>query len=310
MTRWRIESRGPLEASLIIRMLAAHGIPGVERTEPTARRHTRLLPTSAGPLPVTVTVGEDGVDVEGAFDDADARTEIDQRIRQWFDLDAELSPVREVLTGDPLLAPLVAARPGLRILGYPLPFEAAVVTVLGQQVSVAAARTFAGRLAAGFGIPGPDGLTIFPTPAALAAVPADELQAVVGVTTFRAATVRAVALAFAAHRPESDPTQPRPEADPEQPRHVADPEQPRPEADPEQLTRAELLAIPGVGPWTADYLAVRSRGDRDAFTAGDLVLRRALGQVDARTALARAEGWRPYRAYALFHLWVAAAYLP
>ena len=70
-----------------------------------------------------------------------------------------------------------------------------------------------------------------------------------------------------------------------------------------------LLAIPGVGPWSVDYLAVRSSTDRDAFTAGDLVLRRALGQVDARSALARAEAWRPYRAYALFHLWVAAAYL-
>jgi 3-methyladenine DNA glycosylase/8-oxoguanine DNA glycosylase len=281
MTRWRIESCGPLEATLVIRMLAAHGIPGVERTEPTAHRHTRLLPTSAGPCPVTVTVDEQGVDVEGAVDDARTRSEIDGRVRQWFDLDAELTPVREKLAEDPLLASLVLARPGLRVLGYPLPFEAAVVTVLGQQVSVAAARTFAGRLAAGYGTPGPDGLTIFPSAAALAAAPAEELQTVVGVTRFRAATVRAVAQAFVAHRPES-----------------------------EQLGRAELLAIPGVGPWSADYLAVRSSGDRDGFTAGDLVLRRALGQVDARSALARAEAWRPYRAYALFHLWVAAAYLP
>jgi 3-methyladenine DNA glycosylase/8-oxoguanine DNA glycosylase len=277
VTRWRIEARGSLEPTLVIRMLAAHGIPGVERTEPTEHRHTRLLRTSAGPRPVTVTADEEGVDIEGPFQDAGTRGEIGRRVRQWFDLDAELAPVRAVLAGDPLLAPLVAARPGLRVLGYPEPFEAAIVTVLGQQVSVAAARTFAGRLAAGYGTPGPDGLTLFPSPATLAAIPVDDLQSVVGVTTSRAATIRAVALTFAAH--------------------------------PEQLSRAELLAIPGVGPWSADYLAVRSSTDRDSFTAGDLVLRRALGQVDARSALARAEAWRPYRAYALFHLWVAAAYL-
>jgi 3-methyladenine DNA glycosylase/8-oxoguanine DNA glycosylase len=282
MTRWRIDARGSLEAALITRMLVAHGIPGVERAEPTARRHTRLLPTSTGPRAVTVTVDEEGVVVEGAFDAVDVRTEIDRQVRHWFDLDADLAPVRAVLATDPILAPLITARPGLRVLGYPQPFEAAVVTVLGQQVSVAAARTFAGRLAARFGAAGPEGLTLFPAPGALAVVPAEELQAVVGVTHFRAATVRAVASAFVAHRPEDDLG---------------------------QLSRAELLAIPGVGPWSADYLAVRSSGDRDAFTAGDLVLRRAMGNLDARSALAHAERWRPYRAYALFHLWVAAAYL-
>ena len=202
----------------------------------------------------------------------------DRLIRRWFDLDSDLGPVNQRLSADPLLAPMVEARPRLRVLGHPIPFEAAIGTVLGQQVSVAAARTFAGRLVAAYGRSGPGGLMTFPRPEVLRDAEPEELRAAVGLTGSRSRSVQAVAAAFAERGTRSP------------------------------LGRSELLALPGIGPWTADYLAVTS-GDLDAFTPGDLVLRRALGGVAAPAASARAERWRPFRAYALSHLWVTGAYL-
>jgi AraC family transcriptional regulator of adaptative response / DNA-3-methyladenine glycosylase II len=276
MITWRIPVDGRFEADLVLRMLANHAVPGVEVADPAAGRHRRLINTAAGPTPVSLRLNQAGVEV--AVHDHDLRSEVDERVRRWFDLDADLEGVHQVLRTDPTLAPMIISRPGLRILEYPDPFEAAIVTVLGQQVSVAAARTFAGRLVTAYGAPGPSGLTCFPTAERLVAADFTELRSAVGVTNARARTVQAVAAAF---RGRSDAP----------------------------LDRSELLALPGVGPWTADYLAVRSTGDRDAFPAGDLVLRQAMGGIDARAAAARSEAWRPFRAYALFHLWVSAAYL-
>jgi AraC family transcriptional regulator of adaptative response / DNA-3-methyladenine glycosylase II len=276
VTSWRSEAIGPLEPDLLLRMLTNHAIPGVEVADPDAGHHRRLINTTSGSIPVSLCLDHQGVVVE--IDDHELQPEVDARVRRWFDLDADLGAVHAVLSADPTLAPLIISRPGLRILEYPDPFEAAIATVLGQQVSVAAARTFAGRLVAAYGTAQPSGLVAFPTPQQILETDHESLRAAIGITNARARTVRVVAGAF---RGRADST----------------------------LDRAELLALPGVGPWTADYLAVRSSGDRDAFPAGDLVLRQAMGRVDARTALARAEVWRPFRAYALFHLWVSAAYL-
>jgi 3-methyladenine DNA glycosylase/8-oxoguanine DNA glycosylase len=275
MTTWRIAANGRLEPDLVLRMLANHAVPGVEVADPAIGRHLRLINTAAGPTPVSLRLDDRGVEVE--LHDRDLRPEVDARVRRWFDLGADLETVLGRLRTDPRLASIITRRPGLRILEYPDPFEAAIVTVLGQQVSVAAARTFAGRLVTAYGTPHPSGLTCFPTAEQLVSAGFSELRAAVGVTNARARTLQTVAAAFVGR---SDAP----------------------------LDRAELLALPGVGPWTADYLAVRSAGDRDGFPAGDLVLRQAMGRVDARTALARAESWRPFRAYALFHLWVSAAY--
>jgi 3-methyladenine DNA glycosylase/8-oxoguanine DNA glycosylase len=229
--------------------------------------------------------------------DAGEARELDGRTTRGLDLDTDLAPVNASLRRDPVLAPLVSARPGLRIVGYLTHFEAAATTVLGQQVSLAAARTFAGRLVAAFGADGPGGLRLFPEPGTIAALDPEELRAAVGVTRARARTVHSVAAALAA---ASAPV-PAPVPAGRPPGHgIGDGGFP--------LSRAELLALPGIGPWTADYLAVRAAGDRDAFAPGDLVLRRALGGITAREAAARAERWRPYRAHALFHLWTAAAY--
>lgn len=277
-----LETEGGIEAAEMLSALAAHTVPGVEVQDPAGGRHTRLVRTSAGERPVTVTIGDQGVVVSSEAG-PDEQREITEVVRRWLDLDRDLSPVVEALSGDPVTGPLVEARPGLRIVGYPDGFEAAVMTVLGQQVSLAAGRTFGGRLAAAYGRRGPGGLTAFPSPGDLAGLSAEDVQAEVGLTGSRARTVVAVARAFKGGLtldPEQDPV----------------------------IARAELLGIPGVGPWTAECLAVRVLRDPDAFPAGDLVLRRALGGITTAEAAAMSARWKPWRAYALFHLWTTTSY--
>lgn len=276
--------------------LRAHAIPGSEVIDGDS--YTRLLPLAAGsggtgpvasgPLAVTVTLAADAV---LATIDSDDDTEVAaavEALSAWLDLGHDPRALGSALAGDPVIGPLIRARPGLRVLGSLDGFETAIMTVLGQQISLAAARTFGGRLVAAFGEPGPAGLRSFPRPQALAAVEPERLQAAIGLTGARARTVHALARACAEGLELSAG------------------------ASPAEF-RAELLALPGIGPWTVDYLSVRVLGDRDAFVPGDLVLRRALsaisGQaVDAKQAAVASEAWRPYRAYALLHLWSSAAY--
>jgi AraC family transcriptional regulator of adaptative response / DNA-3-methyladenine glycosylase II len=167
------------------------------------------------------------------------------------------------------------------VIGDPDGFEAAVLAVLGQQVSLGAGRTFGGRAVAAFGEPGPAGLLSFPTPQALAGADPVDLQSAIGITHSRARTLHVLATACADGL--------------------------RITADGDHLAiRRELLALPGIGPWTVDIIAVRGLADRDAFPAGDLVLRKAMGVSTPVAAAAIAAGWSPYRAYALFQLWSAA----
>jgi 3-methyladenine DNA glycosylase/8-oxoguanine DNA glycosylase len=204
---------------------------------------------------------------------------LERGARLLLDLDADPAAVSEALGADELLRPLVRARPGLRVPGAWDGFELAVRAVLGQQVSVPAARTLAARICAELGEPlgaVAGSLTrLFPSPAALARV---ELA---GMPGSRARAVRALAAAVAAGlriEPGRDPG----------------------------AVRAALLELPGIGPWTVEYVAMRALGDRDAFPAGDLVLRRALGGASEAEALVRAEAWRPFRAYAAMYLWTAS----
>ena len=206
------------------------------------------------------------------------------RLRRLFDLDARPDLIADALARDPALAPHLRRRPGLRVPGSLDPFEMSARAVLGQQVSVRAATTLAGRLVARFGAPlarpPGEGLTHrFPTAAELAQRDPAELAAV-GLPAARAASLHALARAFAADA------------------------LPGLHADPDALAAA-LVAVPGIGDWTAQYLVLRALHHPDAFPAGDLVLRRALGGVTARAAVARAAAWRPWRAYAVVHLWTA-----
>ncbi|WP_247827737.1 DNA-3-methyladenine glycosylase family protein [Arthrobacter antioxidans] len=274
---------GALAAGPMAAILANHAIPGCEIAEREGRSHTRLLPTPGGPRRITVTIRPDDVELTADTDDDDEFAHLARTTRRWLDLDTDTTAVERAFDADPLLGPLVRRRPGLRAVGYPDAFEAAVMTVLGQQVSVAAGGTFGGRLAAAYGEPSSWGLTLFPTPRSVADAPHEELRAAVGVTRTRAATVQNVA------------------------RAVVDGLTLDPEADHPRVRR-ELLAIPGIGPWSADYLAVRVLRDPDAFTPGDLVARRAMGNPSIRDAERLSQAWRPYRAYALFHLWTAATY--
>jgi len=279
----RMAYRPPLAAAPLERAIAAHVVPGLERREPGGL--TRVVRGPSGPAIVRVDLGahDDAVGAEVRPADPGDLSALTATLRRWLDLDADPAQVADALGGDPLLGPLLAARPGLRVLGSTDGFETAALTILGQQVSLAAARTFAGRLVAAFGVPAGDGLTAFPAAAAMAGAGPDDLRAAVGVTGARGRSLHALAEAVAGGLrldPGADPA----------------------------ATRASLLALPGIGPWTADYVAVRVLGDRDAFPAGDLVLRRALGVRTAAEATARAEAWRPWRAHALFHLWTDAAF--
>ncbi|WP_258062083.1 DNA-3-methyladenine glycosylase family protein [Rathayibacter iranicus] len=270
-------ANGPFDSVGAANLLRNHALPGVERVSEDGRRLERLLTIDGVAHPVAVELTATGVRLEAA---PAVLIPAAAALRAWFDLDSDVVASGRVLSHEPLLARSIMARPGLRATQYPEAFEAAVMAVLGQQVSVAAARTFGGRMVAAFGVAGERGLVTFPSPQALLVPAFDELRAAIGITNARARTVCAVAEAFLAGLALD-----------------------RAGDLPEQ--RRLLLAIPGIGPWTADYLALRLLGDPDAFPAGDLVLRRALGRVSAAEAEAASQAWRPHRALAAFHLWAS-----
>lgn len=280
----RLGFHEPYDWPLALRMIGAHTVPGAEVLDLAAGRYARLLPTPAGPVEITLHVDHPPrVVVE--HHDSEVVEQIMHRVRHWLDLDHDPRRLAPLLD-DPVLGPELRARPGLRRIGYPVAFEALALTVLGQQVSLAAGRTFAGRLTASYGEPGPGGLRQFPTAERLAEVPIEELRSAVGVTGARAGFLSSAARAFA-----EDPDL-----------AVAGPH-------PVQQIDAytdQLLALPGVGPWTAAYLRMRLLGDPDAWPAGDLVLRRALGNRSAREVTVMAEVWRPWRSYAVVALWTSA----
>ncbi len=276
----------PYDWPLTLRMIGAHTVPGTERLDLAAGTYARLVPTAAGPVAIELHT-DTRPRVLVRHPDAAVAEEVVAGLRHWLDLDhdpATLSP----LGADPVLGPLLARRPGIRRVGYPAAFEAVLLTILGQQVSLAAGRTFAGRLTARYGEPGPAGLQRFPSADRLASTSAAELQSVVGVTGARARSLLATARAFA-----------------ENPRLA----EPGPlSAARRDHCAADLAALPGVGPWTVAYLQLRLLGDRDALPAGDLVLRRALGGIPAVEVTRMAERWRPWRSYAVFSLWAEAAF--
>ncbi len=202
--------------------------------------------------------------------------------RRMFDLDTDLAAFLRTARRDRLLGPLVARSPGLRLPQLPDPFEAAVRAIVGQQVSVAGARTVVDRINRRLGdpLPGGAGLFAFPLPQTLAAAPPADLAAL-GLTRAKVGALIAVATATC------DGTLDWPRL------RTASPE----------AAQAALVALPGIGPWTASYLRMRALGDADAFPAADLGILKALAHPTAAQVAALAEAWRPYRAYAAIHLW-------
>ena len=276
----RLDYRAPYAWPELLAFLRARAIPGVEVVGAASYRRIVHLGGHTGAIEVRQAVDRAALLLTVAPSLAPVLMLLVARVRRQFDLDARPDVIARVLARDPQLARLVAARPGLRLPGAIDAFEAAVRAMLGQQVSVAAATTLAGRFAAAFGSAhdAGDGLVRrFPTAAEVAAVGAEAI-ARIGLPAVRAAALHAFATALATGAVTIEGAH-----------------------DLEAFV-ARLVELPGIGPWTAHYLAMRALHLPDAFPAADLGIKRALGGTP-RTAEARAEAWRPFRSYAVMHLW-------
>lgn len=279
----RLAHRRPYDGEALCRFLGARAVPGIEDVAGVTFRRTVRLPHAHGILSVTPHAEAGYAVARLRLDDLRDVAAAVQRCRRLFDLDADPAALGEVLGADVLLAPLVRLHPGLRVPGHVDGFELAVRAVLGQQVTVKGARTLAGRLVEKVGSPvgAPSaGLThLFPSAQTVAG---DDLSGI-GLTGSRVRALRAVAHAVSEGALVLDPDADRTE------------------------TRRALLALPGIGPWTADYIAMRALGDPDAFPLTDLGLRLALrdlgGPEEPRSLADRADRWRPWRGYAAMHLW-------
>jgi AraC family transcriptional regulator of adaptative response / DNA-3-methyladenine glycosylase II len=283
----RLRYRPPYDWESILGFLRARVIPGVELVEKDRYLRTVEIEGRMGSIEVAHLPARHSLNVRILFPDVRLLPTIVARARRLFDLGADIETITTHLSGDPLLAPLVAERPGLRAPGGWDGFETAVRAVLGQQISVAAARTFAGKLVAAHGRAVPKPFLIhpalshgFPTAKRLATT-----KIKLSIPAARLAALQAVAVTA-----------------------VADPNLFRPFGSVEE-TVARLRRIRGVGEWTAHYIALRAIREMDAFPATDLVLLRnsAITGEASKPAilLNRAEAWRPWRAYAAQHLWAA-----
>ncbi len=279
----RLPYRSPLDGEGLIAFLGLRAVPGVEEVHDGAYRRSLRLPQGSGVVELRPADGyvharywlEDLRDLAAAM----------QRSRTLLDLDSDPLSVAEALGGDALLGPLVRSAPGRRVAGHVDGHELAVRAVLGQQVSVGGARTLAGRLVSEYGQPleRPIGAVthLFPQVETLAAADSERLA----MPTARRRALLGLARALAGGDLTLDAGADRGEA------------------------RRRLLDLPGIGPWTTEYIAMRTLRDPDAFLPSDLGVRHALEQLghDGQPAAAErlAERWRPYRAYAVQHLWAS-----
>lgn len=256
--------------------LGRRAIPGVEGYE--AGRYTRTLRAPGGAARIELAPAESAVSCRVEVTDADDLATVFARVRWMLDLDADPSAVDAQLGGDPVLAALVAARPGLRSPAAGDGFEMAIRAVVGQQISVSGACTILGRIAADHGLRAFDGhaFQLFPAPAELAVIDPASLP----MPRSRARTVLAIAEACASGELTLDPQADR------------------------QREHAALLAMPGIGPWTADYIRMRAMGDPDVLLATDLGIRGSAGALGVDLSDGRPE-WAPWRSYATHHLWAA-----
>jgi AraC family transcriptional regulator of adaptative response / DNA-3-methyladenine glycosylase II len=283
----RLAYRPPYDWDAMLAFLRARAIPGVEMVSENVYRRTIAIGEASGMIEVA-PADKNRVDVSVRFPDMAALPQIIARVRRVFDLAADPDMIGEHLSLDPALAPLVAARPGLRVPGAWDGFELAVRAIFGQQITVPAATKLLGRLVEAHGTRLPatirdvGGLShLFPSPARVA----EAALSVLGMPKARAVAVTSLAQAIC--------------------------------ADPAIFSRgacleeaiAKLRSLPGIGEWTAQYIAMRELREPDAFPAADIGLLRAMATADGRPSpaelLSRAERWRPWRAYAALHLWAA-----
>ncbi len=278
----RLAYRPPFDFALMLAFLAKRAIPGIERI--TASSYERVT----GPVDHScwIRVSSDAKKPELHLEIANAEPrmipDLVQRTRRLFDLDADLQVVHSGLQSSALLAAGIARRPGLRVPGSWDGFELAVRAVIGQQISVAGATTITARLVAQLGSKRSDTNSdldrAFPTPEVFAQATLTGL----GLTQTRMKTLRALAQAIVDGAINFHAGQ-----------KIDEFEQ-------------KMCRIPGIGPWTAQYVAMRALHHPDAFPAGDLILQQVLGgdvRLSERETAAQSQAWRPWRAYAVMHLW-------
>jgi AraC family transcriptional regulator of adaptative response / DNA-3-methyladenine glycosylase II len=286
----RLRYRPPYDWRSIIGFLQARAIAEVEVVENEHYLRTVAMEGCTGTIDVSHQPEQQSICVRIRFPNVRALPAIVARVRRQFDIGADIETIDAHLSNDPLLAPLIAKRPGLRAPGGWDGFELAVRAILGQQISVAAARRLAGQMVALHGKRVPNACAAhsalsraFPTAERLASVESLGL----GMPAARLAALKALATAA-----------------------VADPGLFR-QAGTIQATIERLKAIRGVGEWTAQYIALRAVREMDAFPSTDVGLLRSAAIVGrsagitAQILLNRAESWRPWRAYAAQHLWAA-----
>jgi AraC family transcriptional regulator of adaptative response / DNA-3-methyladenine glycosylase II len=284
----KLSFRPPLRWDVLVGYLRTRAIPGVESVEGNAYRRTLRLNGHTGRVEVAPVRGTHHLCARLHLAHTGSLIRVVERLRGIFDLDADPLEIGRRLRGDPLLRPVVRRLPGLRVPGAWDGFELAVRAVLGQQVTVKGATTLAGRLVAAHGDRLDDEAAgsstwpgrLFPTPETL--VDADLAR--IGMPETRADAILGLARAVAEGEIVLDASRDHEE------------------------TVERLVALPGIGAWTAQYIAMRALGEPDAFPAGDLGLRRGAADgaklPSARELERRAEAWRPWRAYAAVHLWM------
>ncbi|RNB44620.1 DNA-3-methyladenine glycosylase 2 family protein, partial [Agromyces tardus] len=288
--RLRLPARAPFDAAGVFAWLAARALDGVEVAADDAYERTLALP--GGPALVRLATSTDapGIEVDARLATLADLPPLVARVRRLFDLDADAVAIDEALSADPSLAASVAAAPGMRLPGCLDPHELVFRALIGQQVSVAAARTALRRLAADLGervelvpVEGSGPRVLFPSAAAIAEHGAEVLRG----PAARIRTIVDVAARLASGE------------------LVVAPERGRHEL------QAELLAVPGIGPWTAGYLAMRVTRAPDVLLVSDLALRNGAARLglphDARELERHGARWAPWRSYASMHLWRAAA---
>jgi AraC family transcriptional regulator of adaptative response / DNA-3-methyladenine glycosylase II len=286
VVRLRLPAREPFDGAGVFAWLAARAIDGVELARPG--RYERTLRLPAGPGRITLSDAGDAVEVEARLASLADLPPLVARVRRLFDLDADAVAIDEALAADPRLAPSIAATPGMRLPGALDAHELVFRALIGQQISVAAARTALGRLAAELGERMPSGAAadltmLFPTAAAIAAE---------GERVLRGPVARIRTIVDVARRLEAGDL-------------VVAPDRSRDDL------HADLIAIPGIGPWTAGYIAMRVTRAPDVLLVSDLALRngaKRLGLPGQASDLLRAGArWAPWRSYASMHLWRATA---
>lgn len=276
--RFRLNFRPPYHWQAMLDFLAPRATPGVEIVMQSVYRRTISLNGIDGYFEASLDDDHDVLMVRIDFPDPRALFAIVEFVRAMFDLNADWSSIAKTLRTDRLLGTSVQAEPGIRVPGCWNGFELAVRAILGQQVTVRGATSLAGRMVAAFGqkFHGPLGLThLFPSPAVLAKA---KLECV-GLTGARAETVRLLARAVADARIRFEGV-----------------------IDSNDFLR-RLCEIPGIGTWTAQYVAMRALREPDAFPSSDLGLLRASAASTPRELDQRSEPWRPWRAYAAMYLW-------